>query len=311
MVRTKFACYLALPFVMVVMPHRLEPPLLRSFVAIADAGSLTRAGERLRLSQPAVSLQIKRLEALLGCRLVERTPRLLRLTGAGETLLVYARQILALAEEAVARVTEAPVAGLVRLGTPEDFATTHLSGVLAAFARGHPQVALEVTTDLTLNLIDRFRSGEFDLVLLKREPMGPSEGVRVWREPLVWASAEPTMTGAADLPLILSPHPCVYRRRATRALDAAGRRWRVVYTSTSLAGAQAAVRAGLGLTVLPRDMVPADFVVLTAADGLPDLADTEIALMTALPGSPIAERLAQHIVRSLEAGVRQQAPAAR
>ena len=169
------------------MPTRLDPNLLRTFVAVAEAGSLSRAGERLRLAQPTVSLQIKRLEDVLGCRLLERTPRSLRLTSEGETLLGYGRRILALCEEALATLAEPAVTGLVRLGTPEDFATTHLPTVLAAFRRSHPNVALEVTTDLTLNLIERFRAGEFDVVLIKREPLGPSEGVRVWREALVWA----------------------------------------------------------------------------------------------------------------------------
>ena len=230
-----------------------------------------------------------------------RSPRSLSLTGDGETLLSYARRILALADEAVARLVEPVMQGLVRLGTPEDFATTHLSGVLARFAEAHPNVALEVTTDLTLNLIERFREGEFDLVLIKRELTGPADGVRVWREPLVWASTRPDpFEGQGLLPLVVSPHPCVYRKRATQALDRAGRPWRIAYTSTSLAGAQAAVRAGLGVTVLPKEMVPEDFFIVDTAAGAPDLSDTEIALMTAPSLSVPAERLAAHMVRSLE-----------
>lgn len=285
---------------------RLDHDLLRTFVAAADAGGLTRAAERLRLSQPTISLQLKRLEDALGCRLIERSPRSFRLTAEGETLLGYGRRILALSEEAVARLTEPGMSGLVRLGTPEDFATTHLAAVLAAFTRGHPEVVLDVTTDLTLNLIDRFRAGEFDLILIKREPMGPADGVRVWREPLVWACAGERAGGFSlpdrELPLVVSPHPCVYRKRAMRALDGAGRAWRVAYTSGSLAGAQAAVRAGLGVTVLPAGMVPADFTVLDARAGLPPLAETEIALISASGIGPAAERLGQHIVASLERG---------
>lgn len=272
-------------------------------MAVAEAGSLTRAGERLRLAQPTVSLQVKRLEDVLGCTLIKRTPRSLSLTSEGETLLGYARRILALCDEAVSRISEPQMVGLVRLGTPEDFATAHLSDVLAAFARSHPNVALEVTTDLTLNLIERFATGEFDLVLIKREPLGPSDGVRVWREALVWArsvGSDPFAREDEALPLVVSPHPCVYRRRAMRALDEAGRPWRVAYTSTSLAGAQAAVRAGLGVTVLPKDMVPADFVVVEEGGGAPDLSDTEVALMRAAALSRPAERLAEHIVHSLE-----------
>ena len=286
------------------MPYRLDHTLLRTFVTAAEMGNLTRAADRLRLSQPTISLQLKRLEDYLGRRLIERTPRSFRLTDAGETLLSYGRRILSLSDEVVSQLTEPTVAGVVRLGTPEDFATTHLSKVLAAFSRAHPNVALEITTDLTLNLMERFGQGEFDLVLVKREPLGPSEGVRVWREALVWASSS---EHAADfsarsdaLPLVVSPHPCVYRKRAMKALDDAGRSWRVAYTSTSLAGAQAAVRAGLGLTVLPAGMVPGDFKRLGRNAHLPTLPETEIALLTGSTLSQPAERLAHHIIRSLE-----------
>jgi DNA-binding transcriptional LysR family regulator len=283
------------------MALRLELDLLRTFVTVAETGNLTRAGERLLISQPTVSLQLKRLEDGLGRRLMERSPRGIELTADGEILLSYARRIIGLSDEALARIGEPAMAGLVRLGTPEDFATTHLSGVLARFAQGHPQVALEVTTDLTLNLIERFSAGEFDLVLIKREPMGPGEGVRVWREPLVWAGLRANRFAAAErLPLVVSPHPCVYRKRATTALDRAGLPWRIAYTSTSLAGAQAAVRAGLGVTVLPKDMVPDDFHIIDTAHGAPDLSDTEIALIEAGQLSQPALKLAQHIMRSLE-----------
>ncbi len=283
------------------MTSRLDLDLLRTFVMVAELGSLTRAGERLLISQPTVSLQLKRLEDGLGRSLMWRSPKGVQLTGDGEILLSYARRILALAEEALGKISEPVIQGLVRLGTPEDFATTHLSGVLARFAQSHPGVALEVTTDLTLNLIERFKDGEFDLVLIKREPMGPTDGVRVWREPLVWAGTRPEIfTSEGPLPLVVSPHPCVYRKRATAALDRAGRSWRVAYTSTSLAGAQAAVRAGLGLTVLPKEMVPPDFYIIDVAEGAPDLSDTEIALMQAQQISLPAMRLGQHIMRSLE-----------
>lgn len=298
--RNKFHLLAVISFVNGELMPRLDLDLLRTFVAVVDSGSLTRAGTRLRLSQPAISLQMKRLEDGLGARLLDRTPRAMKLTADGEILLGYARRIVALSDEALARLSQPQMAGLVRLGTPEDFATTHLAGVLAGFARSHPNVALDVTTDLTLNLLDRFQAGEFDLVLVKREPSGPSIGVRVWRERLVWARAA-ALEGFMHLrewPLIVSPHPCVYRKRAMAALDAAGQGFRVAYTSTSLAGAQAAVRAGLGITVLPKDMVPPDFQVLGA--DAPELADTEMALMRAATLPQAAALLGQHIVRSLE-----------
>lgn len=282
----------------------LDIELLRSFAAIAETGSFTRTAERLGRTQSTISLQVKRLEETVGCRLLERNARRVSLTGEGETLLGFARRILRLNDECLDRLGEPELTGRVRLGTPEDFATAHLPGVLAAFAQHHPRVALEVTCDLTLNLLERFRAGEFDLVLLKREPQGPSAGVRVWRETLVWAGRDGfALTDDEPVPLVASPYPCVYRKRATTALDSIGRSWRAAYTSTSLAGSQAAVLAGLGVTVLPRDMVPRGLRVLGSDSALPDLDDTEIALYRAggvLPRP--AERLAEHVIRSLETG---------
>lgn len=278
----------------------LDLDLVRSFIAIAEAGGFTRASERLLRTQSTLSLQIKRLEGRLGRRLIDRTPRSLRLTPEGEAFLPDARQLLALHDSVLARMAEPQMQGVVRLGTPEDFATAHLPDVLARFAAAYPKVALEVTCDLTLNLLGRFRGGEFDLVLVKREPSTGQAGIRVWREPLVWVARNPDDAAASlPLPLVVSPTPCVYRKRATEALERAAIGWRIAYTCGSLAGAVAAVRAGLGVTVLPKEMVPAGLAIVDHAP-LPELADTEIALIGAQTTSPPVRRLAEHIVRSLE-----------
>ncbi|GAA0587855.1 LysR substrate-binding domain-containing protein [Caenispirillum bisanense] len=286
----------------------LDIDLLRTFVLVAETGSFTRAAERLRRTQSTISLQIKRLEDTVGRPLLVRGVRNVHPSSEGELMLVYARRILRLHDEALGLVSLTDMAGSVRLGTPEDFATTHLPEVLASFARAHPRVALEVACDLTLNLLDRFAAGEFDLVLVKREPQGPGGGVRVWREPLVWvagaASAAVLHDASERLPLVVAPHPCVYRKRAMQALDRSGRLWRVAYASPSLAGCLAAVRAGLGVTVLPQEMVPGDLSECSPDDGLPPLPETEIALLRAPELPPAAERLAAHIVRSLEASRR-------
>lgn len=281
----------------------LDLDLLRSFVTIAEVGSFTAAGERVGRTQSTVSLQIKRLEELLDRRLFERTPRSLQLTEDGRLLLGPARQLLRLNDATIAQILEPDIAGRVRIGVPEDFATAHLPAVLSAFAAAHPLVELEVTCDLTLNLLESFHLGGFDFVLVKREPAAPLEGTRVWREPLVWVARDSqAVTDMATVPLIVSPQPCVYRKRATDALDAVGRPWRVAYTSTSLAGSLSAVTEGLGVSVLPREMVPPHLTAISGADDLPALYDTEIALIEAPGLSATAHRLAQHVVAALERG---------
>ncbi len=287
------------------MPTPLPPfdlDLLRSFVTIVDCGGVTRAAGRLGRTQSTISLQIKRLEDGLGKRVFLREGRGFELTADGDILLAYARRLLSLANEACTVLMEPEIGGVVRLGTPEDFATAHLPDVLWRFSRDHPQVALEVRCDFTVNLLDGFSRGEFDLVLCKREPQGAAGGIKVWREPLVWVASERLLfTPGVPVPLVLAPPPDLYRKRALEALDGCGRPWRIAYTSPSLAGIQAAVSAGLGLTVLPKDMLAPGFHIVGAEHGLPDPADMEIALYR-LPGAlpKAVELLAEHIVRSLE-----------
>ena len=281
----------------------LDLDLLRCFVTIAETGSFTRAGDRLGRTQSTISLQVKRLEDQLGRAVFIRSPRSLSLTREGARLLGPARQILRLNDTAIAELIEPNMSGLVRVGVPEDFATAHLPSVLSEFAKAHPLVELEVTCDLTLNLLERFHQGVFDLVLVKREPSAPLEGVRVWREPLVWVARDQLAAmGLETVPLVVSPEPCVYRKRAIDALDAIGRKWRVAYTSTSLAGSQSAVNAGLGITVLPREMVPPYLTSIIDDPELPSLYDTEIALIEAPGLSTTAHRLGHHIVTALERG---------
>jgi DNA-binding transcriptional LysR family regulator len=275
----------------------LDIDLVRSFVTIVSLGNFTRAAQALGLQQSTISLQIRRLEEQIGGKLLERSPQSVALTAEGETFFEYARRMLDLNDEMVSRIQEPAMRGLVRLGAPEDFATRHLPDVLARFAQAYPQVDLEVTCDLTMNLIERFRKGAFDLALIKRERSIEIPGIRVWREPLVW------VTGGLDLrqavlPLAVSPNPCVYRKRATEALDRAKRSWRVAYTCGSLAGTLAAVRARLGVTVLPKDMVPPDLHVVDGKP-MPDLKDTEIAILERDRLPRPAQRLKEFVIKTL------------
>jgi len=279
--------------------RNLDIDLVRTFAAVARLGSFTLAAERIGRQQSTISLQIARLEATIEAKLLERSPRSVSLTAEGRRFLDYAQKMLDLNDEAIARFTEPMMAGVVRLGTPEDFATRHLPDVLARFAQAYPHVALDVTCDLTLNLAEKFDDGAFDLALLKREPSLGARGLRVWREPLVWVCGERDfLSRDQPVPLVVSPAPCVYRKRATTALDKASVAWRIAYTCGSLAGTVAAVKAGLGVAVLPRDMAP-DTLHVLESQPLPDLKDTEIALLATANLSLPAKRLRDHIIRSL------------
>jgi DNA-binding transcriptional LysR family regulator len=285
------------------LPSNIDVSLLRSFVTICQLRSFTAAADALLRSQSALSLQIKRLESIVDRKLLNRSTHFVEPTDEGRAFLETARRIVALNDELLGRPQRPQAHGRVRLGTPEDFATFHLPDVLARFARSHPKVDLEVKCDLTLNLLKGFRAGEFDLVLIKREPQGGLQrnGTRVWREQLVWVGGKSASIDVGDvLPLALSPEPCVYRKRAIGSLRRSMRRWRISYTCESLAGTIAAVKAGLGFTVLPREMVPSDLQVLGRGYRLPELPDAEIALLEQRQLSAAAGLLSSHIVESLE-----------
>lgn len=278
----------------------LDVDLLRAFVAVVETSSFTRAAALLGRTQPAVSLQIRRLEDQLRSPVFDRGGKGISLTTEGAGLLPQARRLLRLNDEIVSTLGEGDLAGEVRFGAPEDIATTHLSGILGAFARSHPRIKLAVTCDYTANLLDQMSRGLLDLALIKREPVGPELGVRVWSEPLVWVALDASILELSPLPLIVAPAPDIYRKRALSALEAAGLAFRASFTSPSLSGQMAALRAGLGVSVLPAAMAPRDLAVL--GDPLPPLSDSEIALVTARGMGGPAGLLAQEVLRTLERG---------
>jgi DNA-binding transcriptional LysR family regulator len=278
----------------------LDVDLLRAFVTVVETGSFTRAAALLGRTQPAVSLQIRRLEDQLRSPLLDRKGKGVGLTTEGAALLPQARRLLRLNDEIVSTLGDGDLEGEVRFGAPEDIATMHLPGILGAFARSHPRIKLSVTCDYTANLLDQMSRGMLDLALIKREPVGPELGVRVWREPLVWVALDASIVEASPLPLIIAPAPDIYRKRALSALAGAGVAFRASFTSPSLAGQMAALRAGLGVGVLPAAMAPRDLTMLGSP--LPALTDSEIALVSARGAAGPAALLAQEVLRSLERG---------
>jgi DNA-binding transcriptional LysR family regulator len=275
---------------------------LDCFLAVADTGSLTRAAEKIGRTQSAVSQQMAKLETRIGQPLFVRGKKFL-LTPEGEILLGYARQIVRLQHEALDRFHEPDLAGEVRFGLPEDFASVFLSDILSEFSRLHPRILLNIECDLTLHLFDRFKKKEFDLVLVKMSrPEDFPNGIDVWSEGLEWVGSDSVFLNADDqpIPLVLSPQPCVYRARAITSLEQAKRKWRIVFSSHSFAGTIAAVKAGLGVTVLPRNMVPEGLHVIRQTKALPRLDDTHVSLLKHDSANAAVNSFEQFVMKSLQ-----------
>lgn len=266
--------------------------LLKSFVAVVDAGGFTRAGERLNLTQSTVSQQIRRLEAAAGRALFVRDGRQSRLTEDGERLLGYARRILALAAEARDAVAGRGRVDVVRLGIPDDFAVERLTDVVAAFAREAPECRLDVRCGLSCDLKSGLARGDYDLVLAKRE-IGEGPAFAVWPERLVWiASRNHALPESDPLPLVAFQQGCIYRARSVEALERAGRRWRIAYESANLIGIQAAIAGGLGVALLEMRAVGPAHRILGRNEGMPPVPPTELALMLGADAPHAATRLA-------------------
>ena len=274
----------------------LDLELLRSFVSVVDAGGFTRAGERVHRTPSTVSQQIKRLEEDVGQPLLNRTGKDVTPTEAGERLLSYARRLLALAEEARDVLARPGAEGAVRLGIPEDFAAYRLTKLLATFARSHPGLRLDVRADQSAYLRNGLERGELDLALLKRDA-GEKGAIAVWPERVHWVTSKshPVDPKIGSVPLIGFPAGCLYRSRAIHALESGGRSWHMSYTSSSLVGIQAAVAAGLGLSILSEMAVQADHRVLTAREGFAPIDRTEVALVASPGASPATLRLADRL----------------
>lgn len=279
----------------------LDLELLRSFVAVVEAGGFTRAGERVHRTQSTVSQQIKRLEEDVGQVLLHRDGKEVRPTEAGERLLSYARRLLTLAEEARDVLGQPDGEGAIRLGIPEDFAAYRLAKLLGTFSRSHPSLRLDVRADQSKNLARDLDRGELDLALFKREA-GAKGAIAVWPERVHWVTSKshPIDVNAPSLPLIGFPPGCLYRAGAIHALESAGRAWHMSYSSSSLAGIQAAVAVGMGLSILSEMSIQSDHRVLTAKDGFAPINRTEVALMASPAASPATLRLADRLAEFCE-----------
>lgn len=277
---------------------------LRCFLAVVETGNFTKAAQKVRRTQSAITQQMSSLEKSLGKRLFDRSKQM-SLTKDGEIFLPYATKLFSLHLEVMDRFKYPELEGEIRFGLPEDFATRFLSDVLTDFSRLHPRILLNVECDLTLNLFERFKKGAFDMVLVKMSrPEDFPNGVDVWSEPLEWIGKNDYFSydKKTPVPLVLSPQPCVYRASALHSLESAGMGWRMAFISPSYAGIIAAVNAGMGITALPRTMIPETLDVIDH-ESLPLLPDIHVSLLKQTDTNECLQSLQDFLLKKLVASI--------
>ncbi|MGW7665052.1 LysR substrate-binding domain-containing protein [Streptomyces sp. NPDC054756] len=278
-----------------------DPSQLRTFLAVAQTLSFTRAARRLGLRQSTVSQHVRRLEAATGRPLFVRDTHSVELTEDGEAMLGFARRLLAVHEQATAFFTGTRLRGRLRFGASEDFVLTRLPEILEGFRYEHPEVDLELTVELSGTLHEQLAAGKLDLVLAKRRPEGP-RGETVWHDRLVWIGAERLrLEPDRPVPLIVYPPPGISRAMALEALEREGRQWRIVCTSGSLNGLIAAARAGLGVMAHSRGLIPPGLVRVPERAGLPELGRVDFVLMHG-PRRTAAQSAADALAGAILAG---------
>jgi DNA-binding transcriptional LysR family regulator len=257
----------------------LDPVLLQTFLAISQTRSFTQAAARLGLRQSTVSQHIRKLEEETGRRLFVRDTHSVTPTADGEAMIAFARGILAANERAERYFAGSQLRGRLRFGASEDFVASLLPDVLREFVRTHPLVEFELTVGMSGELNEKLERGELDLVCGKRRP-GEDRGRLVWRDRLVWVTGDARIFDpSAPVPLILYSPPSIMREIALAALERSGRPWRIVCTSGSLSGLQAATLAGLGVTVISEGLIPTALAELPSGHGLPDLGTVEFVVL--------------------------------
>ncbi len=276
---------------------------LRAFVAVVDAGSLSGAAPLVHRSQSAVSMQIKKLETALGRPVLLRVPRHLEVTPAGAELLSYARRVLDLQAEAHAALFGPKLAGRVRLGVPDDYASAYLTPVLRSFAHRYQGVEIELTCEQSTSLIPRITRGELDLALVSQDK--PQRGRFLFDEPLVWVGSPQFEVWRRDpLPIAVYESTSMARQATLAALGTRRRGYHLVYHSPSLAGQLAAVESGLAVAVLTRCSVPAHLQILQnlpAEFELPPLDAMHVAVLRSKVSQrqPAVDAMYEQVVRTL------------
>jgi DNA-binding transcriptional LysR family regulator len=289
-----------------MLQQAVDPDLLRTFSQIAREGSFTRAASQVGRTQSAVSMQLQRLEMLLGKRLLVRGKGgSIQITPHGAWLLSRAQEVLALNDGILAAFHAPEVAGKARLAIPDDYVLRFLPAILRGFAETHPAVEVEVVCAPSSEAVRQLHDGKVDLAIVSAgHRSGAFEEQTLWRGPLMWIIPTRYAVHQQDpLPLALAAGDCLWREAALSALEQAGRRYRIAYTSASQTGSIAPVLAGLAVTVSPMTLLPEGLrAEKGGAGGLPKLPDAGILLLKGHPPhSSAADALARYIPDSFRA----------
>ncbi len=280
----------------------LELDLLRTLVAIADTGNFSAAAEHVHRTPSAVSMQVKRLEQLVGKSLFSRDSRSVTPTSDGEVLLEHGRRLLALNRETVARFVTPDVSGVVRLGAPDDAAQRSLPRMLQRFAASHCCVNVDVVIDSSATLREKVRSGDLDICLYATSPeAAKKEGAEVlFREPLVWAGARNGIAWERDpVPISVWEEGCSWRAQALQSLKKVKRDYRIAFMSAHISGQRAAMLADLAIAPIPLSSCEHGIVKLGKQHGLPMLKDYALALDITSKPTEAVEAAADHLRASM------------
>lgn len=271
---------------------------IQCFLAAADTASFTKAAEKVGRTQSAVSQQVMKLESMLDKQLFKRG-KSLTLTSEGEIFLGFAREIFKLHQETIDHFKQPEIRGEVSFGVPEDYASVFLYDVLSEFIQVHPKISLHIECDLSINLLNNFKQGKYDLAILKmKSPRDVDIAADLATEKLFWVGDSKLIKKDKILPLVLSPQPCVYRQQAIRGLEKKNIKWSSAFSSHSYAGRIAAVKAGLGITVLPRKLIP-DNLKIIKSDFLPKLDNCDISMVKSRSDNPAVNSFEDFVVKHL------------
>jgi len=268
---------------------------LYSFATVVEMESFTRASKHIGRSQPAISMQLKKLESQLELELFTRVNGALELTGPGRLLYEHAQQVLGLNDKVLQTLQGQLLSGQLTFGMPSEFASQWLPKVLGRFTRAYPDVALDVSCALSRDLQREDQRKRYDLTLTLSRP-ATSE----LKDELVWVGANREPVAASSrLKLVAAPNGCIYREAALSALQKAGQPALVSYTNADFSGLLAAVQQGLGITVLAKSTVPEGLMILEK--GLPKLGDIGIHLNFGDTKKDAATKLAEYMREALQA----------